>query len=281
GSAGAKGDKGDVGATGAQGPQGIAGANGLNGAAGVAGAKGDKGDVGATGAQGPQGIAGANGLNGAAGVAGAKGDKGDTGDAGTVTLTAGAGILGTTIQGNGGVIAVNTGTGVGQIPVIGTNGRLPASIIDAGVKTVYIKDLKANGTTGGSCDPAKNWEQIRDLNTINGDTTFSSLASNTITLAAGTYDIEINAPAYLDGFHKAILVNAQTGEVVLVGSNARSHNVSGGMEPSRIMGALTLIAPASFVIKHRCATLSSTGFGAAASFGVDEVYTQVKITKMK
>lgn len=305
GATGAKGATGATGATGAVGPQGLQGLTGAagaagpagaigpmgpagaNGVAGVAGAKGDKGDDGAAGPQGPQGpvgLTGAQGERGATGLtgpAGAKGDKGDAGDAGTVSLTAGNGIVGGTIQGNGGVIAVNTGVGVGQIPVIGANGRLPASIIES-QKIVYIKDQKPSGVHGGSCDPTKGWEQIRDLNTMSGDATFASLSQNQITLVPGTYDVEANAPAYLDGFHKAVLVNIQNGEMVLIGSNARSHNVSGGMEPSRILGVVTITEATTFVIKHRCATAMNTiGFGAATSFGVEEVYTQVKITKAK
>lgn len=278
GATGPQGPQGLTGATGAQGPQGLTGATGPMGPAGAAGLKGDKGDRGEAGLAGAQGERGATGLTGATGL---KGDKGDTGDAGLVSLTAGNGIVGGTIQGNGGVIAVNTGVGAGQIPVIGANGRLPASIIES-QKIVYIKDVKANGVHGGSCDPAKGWEQIRDLNTISGDAAFVSLAQNQITLSPGTYDFEINAPAYLDGMHKAVLVNAATGEIVLVGSNARSHNVSGGMEPSRIMGIVTITETTTFVIKHRCATAMATvGFGAAISFGVEEVYTQVKIVKAK
>jgi hypothetical protein len=165
--------------------------------------------------------------------------------------------------------------------VIGSNGRLPASIIES-QKTVYIKDIKMSGTPGGSCDSTKGWEQIRDLNTISGDATFVSLSQNQITLNAGSYEVDISAPAYLDGIHKAILVNTQTGEIVLVGSNVRSHNVAGGMEPSRMLGVITLTEPTTFVIKHRCAsTMASSGFGLPSSFGVDEVYTQVKIIKSK
>ena len=293
GAQGEKGDKGDKGDTGLQGPQGptgpagIAGAQGPQGPMGLAGAAGSAGAKGDTGAQGPQGLQGPAGLTGAAGVAGAKGDKGDkgdkgeAGDPGLVSLTAGAGILGGSIQGNGGVIAVNIGAGAGQIPVIGSNGRLPASLIES-QKTVYIKDIKPSGTHGGSCDPVKGWEQVRDLNSISGDASFASLAQNQITLDAGTYEIEASTPAYLDGFHKAVLVNAQTNGFVLIGSNARSHNVSGGMEPSKIMGTFTITEPTTFVIKHRCATaMANIGFGAATSFGVDEVYTQVKIIKTK
>jgi hypothetical protein len=296
GATGAQGDKGDKGDTGEQGPigltgpKGATGATGLTGATGPTGAQGPQGPQGLVGAQGlagatgPQGERGVTGSAGAAGVAGAKGDKGDkgdTGDAGLVSLTAGNGIVGGTIQGNGGVVAVNTGTAPGQIPVIGSNGRLPASIIES-QKVVYIKDLKPSGVHGGSCDPVKGWEQIRDLNAISGDTTFASLSQNQITLVPGSYDIEANAPAYLDGFHKAVLVNIQTSEIVLIGSNARSHNISGGMDPSRILGALTINESTTFVIKHRCSTAMNTiGFGVATSFGVEEVYTQVKIIKSK
>jgi hypothetical protein len=54
------------------------------------------------------------------------------------------------------------------------------------------------------------------------------------------------------------------------------------MEPSVIMGQITLTSATNFVIKHRCgSTLTNIGFGTAVSFGVDEIYTQVKITKLK
>ena len=54
------------------------------------------------------------------------------------------------------------------------------------------------------------------------------------------------------------------------------------MEPSIIQGSITLTAPTSFAIKHRCASLmNNVGFGQANNFGVDEVYTQVKVTKIK
>lgn len=277
GATGPKGATGDVGPQGPQGPAGVAGATGATGAVGPQGPQGPQG------AQGPQGIAGAKGEKGDQGLKGDKGDKGEQGDAGLVSLTAGNGILGGTIQGNGGTIAVNTGTGAGQIPVIGSDGKLASSIMPyAQQKVAFIKDQKPSGTHGGSCDPVNGWNQIRDLNTVSGDQSFIALSSNQITLDAGTYSIEAQAPAYLDGFHKAILVNAETQATVLVGSNGRSHGTAGGMEPSMIMGQLVLPAQTTFVIKHRCSSkMDVMGFGSAVSFGVDEVYTQVKITKLK
>jgi hypothetical protein len=292
GATGAVGPQGQTGATGAMGPQGPQGPAGIAGLVGLTGATGPQGPQ---GAQGPAGVAGLNGINGVNGAKGDKGDKGDQGlkgdkgdkgeqgDAGLVSLTAGNGILGGTIQGNGGTIAVNTGTGAGQIPVVGSDGKLHAAIMPyAQQKIAFIKDVKPSGTHGGACDPANGWNQVRDLNSVSGDQSFIALSSNQITLDAGTYAIEASAPAYLDGFHKAILVNAETNASVLLGSNSRSHGSAGGMEPSVIMGQLVLSAQSTFVIKHRCSSkMDLMGFGSAVSFGVDEVYTQVKITKLK
>lgn len=274
GAAGLKGDKGDAGATGLTGAAGATGAQGLQGLTGA---------TGLTGAQGPQGLSGSAGAKGDKGDQGEQGLKGDKGDPGLVSLTAGSGIVGGTISGNGGTIAVNTGVAAGQIPVIEANGKLSASILpDAPQKIAFIKDFKPSGTAGGTCDPAKGWEQIRDLNAVSGDTSFVSLSANQFTLAAGTYVIEASAPAYLDGLHRAVLVNSATNAFLIVGSNARSHNVAGGMEPSVIMGEIVVAAPTTFAIKHRCATLLNTfGFGTPTSFGVDELYTQMKITKTK
>lgn len=285
---GPQGLQGLTGATGAVGPQGPAGAVGPQGPAGPQGATGAAGAAGPQGPQGLPGLAGANGATGATGPQGPAGPQGPQGlqglqgDPGLVSLTAGNGIVGTTISGNGGTIAVNTGTAAGQIPMIDSTGKLPASIIPVTAqKIVYIRDSKPSGTNGGTCDSTLGWNQIRDINALNGDTSFVTLSNNSFTLPAGTYTIEVNAPAYLDGYHKAVLADANTGAFVLVGSNARSHNVAGGMEPSTIMGQVTITAPTTYVVKHRCATsMTNIGFGAPASFGVEEIYTQVKIVKL-
>ncbi len=298
---GDKGDKGDRGETGAQGatgpqglqgPQGIAGVNGLNGAKGDKGDKGEKGDRGETGAQGPQGlqgIAGANGLNGAKGDKGDKGDKGekgDQGDPGIVKLTAGIGILngtglGGTILGNGGVIAVNIGTNAGQIPILGEDAKLSTDVLPSqSSKIVIVKDVKPNGTAGGGCDSAGVW-YTRALNQISGEGSFADLNNNQVALSVGKYLIEATAPAYLNNIHKAVLVNASTNAVLLAGSNGRSHVTAGGSDASVISGVIELSNDTILEIRHRCSVAKAVdGFGVAAGFGISEVYTQLKITKI-
>ncbi len=247
--------------TGLQGPQGEAGP------AGVAGASGTAGLTGATGSVGP---AGANGLTGATGAAGAVGPQGIQG------LTGAQGLAGTA----GADGATGAAGAVGPQGVAGLKGETGDAALVS--KIAFIKDLKLSGVNGGTCDPAKAWDQVRDLNSLSGDSSFVSLSSNMFTLDAGTYIIEAHAPAYLDGFHKAVLFNVDSNQPLIYGSNARSHSTAGGMESSIVMGQVTIAAQTVFAIKHRCGVLrADVGFGSAISFGVEEVYTQVKITKVK
>jgi len=319
GAQGPQGDKGDKGDVGPQGPAGVAGAPGLPGIQGPAGLngekgnKGDKGDVGPegpagiqgpqgptgaagsqgsvgpAGAQGPQGLPGVQGPAGIQGIQGEVGPQGEAGKDATVSLTAGAGIVGAGIVGgtitSTGTIAVDVGTNKGQIPQLDDNGKLPASVIpdDIGggaMDVVLLKDVRPNGTHGGDCT-AGVWHQ-RALNTLEGEGDFISLAGNQMTLQPGTYLVEVNAPTYLDNIHKAIFFNLSTNATALVGSTGRTHVNYGGMNSSLIRGLVTVAAAESFEVRHRCSSdRTIVGFGLAASFGVDEVYTQVKIVKIK
>ncbi|MCP4912399.1 MAG: collagen-like protein [Oligoflexia bacterium] len=295
---GEQGPQGVAGPVGPQGPQGPAGADGKDGADGAVGPQGPQGEQGPQGVAGPVGPQGPQGLQGPQGVAGPvgpqgpqglQGEKGEKGDDATVSLTAGNGIL----PGSGtagaitstDTIAVNTGTGAGQIPQLDASGKLPASVLPAqngsqgtAIKVAYIKDIKPSGTHGGDCT-AGSWI-TRDLNNLQGDS-FAALNSNRIALPAGKYHVEVVAPAYLDNIHKAKLVNVTTGGTLLVGTAGRSHTSYGGVNPSFIQGEVVLTAGAEIEVQHRCsASRTIVGFGVAANFGEPEVYTQVKITKI-
>ncbi|OUR96271.1 hypothetical protein A9Q84_07895 [Halobacteriovorax marinus] len=317
GQAGDKGEKGDIGPQGLPGISGAVGAQGLPGVAGVAGIAGIKGDtgsqglqgiqglpgvagtaglIGATGAQGSQGIQGIQGATGETGAVGSQGLPGITGVAGkdgidgkdgadaSVDLSAGVGITGSIVNGVG-TIAVDVGVEPGQIVQVGVDGRIPASLlpeseVSSSAQVAYIKDVKASGTHGGDCTSGTYVK--RDLNTVSGESSFVSLANNQFSLAPGTYRIDANAPGYLENLHKAKLVNATIGQDVLLGSTQRSHTSYGGVTNSKIMGEFTITEASLFEIQHRCTTSRTiVGFGVAASFGDSEIYTQVKIVKVK
>ena len=295
---GGVGEPGPQGEMGPQGPAGAQGPQGEPGVPGVAGAKGDKGDkgdvgpagmngsIGATGpmgpagAQGPQGIpgvqgpAGSNGAAGAIGPQGPQGVKGDKGDPGLIGP-----------QGpKGDDAVVNTGYGPGQIPVLDTNGKLPQSVLPESsgsgsrVKIAYVKDVKASGVNGGTCNTS--W-QTRSLNDVSGDSGVVSVSNSIITLSPGTYHIDAQVPGYFAGVHMAKLVNAVTGVEVSWGTNAHSHPSAGSLTHSVIQSKITVSESLSLVIQHRCAIERlNQGFGLANGFGGPEVYTTVKIEKV-
>ena len=179
---------------------------------------------------------------------------------------------------------MNTGYGPGQIPVLDTNGKLPSSVLpessgSGSVKIAYVKDVKASGVNGGTCNTS--W-QTRDLNNLSGDSGVASVSGNVITLSAGTYHIDAQVPGYFAGVHMAKLVNAATGVEVSWGTNSHSHPSAGSLTHSVIQTKVTVTESLSLVIQHRCAIERlNQGFGLANGFGGPEVYTSVKIEKVQ
>lgn len=148
------------------------------------------------------------------------------------------------------------------------------------VKIGYVKDVKASGTAGGTFTSGA-W-RTRNLNTTEGDfSEFGTLAFCQITLTAGTYHIEADAPAYLANRHKIKLRNITDCTDVIIGGNAEADAGAAGHNHAPLKGVIVITSSKTFEIHHRCQTTSAThGFGLAASFSVDEVYVQVKITKI-
>jgi hypothetical protein len=307
---GLKGDKGDQGIQGEPGLAGAAGAPGIQGAQGpqgIQGLKGDKGEkgdqgiqgepglAGAAGAQGPQGIQGVPGFTGAQGpqgpqgIQGIQGEKGDAGSDATVALTAGSGIKhdGSGIIGSTGIVAVDVGTTSGQIPQIGSDGKLPASIIPAAqssgssIKFAYLKDVRASGQHGGGC-VAGTWHR-RTLNTVEGDNSFVSLnGDSTFLLAPGVYQLSGHIPGFFINLHQANLFNETGSGWSIYGTSAQSNSSFASLSHSLIVGQVTVINPTLYSIKHRCQmAMAQVGFGVAGSFGTMEVYSVLKIEKIQ
>lgn len=285
-----QGPQGEVGPMGPQGPQGEQGLEGPAGPQGPQGEQGIQGLPGETGAIGPQGPQGEQGPQGPMGLQGPQGPQGEQGPQGlpgsdaTVSLTAGVGIAGELI-GSTGTINVDVGTNAGQIPQLDASGKLPMAVIPdeitatSGVEVAFIKDVKPSGTIGGTCESEK-WLQ-RDLNTLSGDTAFVTLSGNSFTLQPGKYIIDGEAPAFVVAHHKAKIVTTAGSEVVL-GSTGFSNNSYPSLSYSHLSGSITLTAPTSFMLLHRCRVTSlNVGFGIPADFGDNEIYSQLKILKIK
>lgn len=142
------------------------------------------------------------------------------------------------------------------------------------------RDEKTAGTAGGTATSGS-WQK-RTINTEASDAGgHGSVASDQITLAAGTYEVDIIVPGAggVNGF-QAKLYNATDAADALIGSSA----IAGGgniMAHSRITGRITISASKTFEVQMRVTTTTATnGWGFAANLGATEVYTIARFWKV-
>ena len=162
---------------------------------------------------------------------------------------------------------------------------MPAISPDYRRKTTYLKDVKANNTAAQSLTAGS--YQTRVLNTVEGNSDIVSLSSNQFTLQAGTYEIEASVPVTSNtnvsvDAHKAKIRNITDSTDVSLGYSLGARGPAGVIvsNSSEIKARLTITSSKIFEIQQRVGTSTATG-GLAANFGDNEVYTIVKITKVR
>lgn len=139
----------------------------------------------------------------------------------------------------------------------------------------YVKasEVQSSGTAGGTFT-AGDW-RTRVINTEDDDEeSIASIATNQITLPAGTYRCLISCPGFRCSLHQARLYDITGSAVLLTGTSEYSYSDSwAAVTRSMITGRFTLSESSALEIQHRCSSSRSTdGLGRAGSFG-DEVYT--------
>jgi hypothetical protein len=145
---------------------------------------------------------------------------------------------------------------------------------------MIVADEKANTTAGGTFT-AGAWE-TRELNTVRyNNITGASLATNQITLPIGTFRVSATAPALKVNQHLVKLYNITDSSDDIIGAMASSDAGDNTQNNSSLSGIITLATPTVFELQHRgTATFATEGFGRAASFGVDEVYSVITIEQI-
>jgi hypothetical protein len=152
----------------------------------------------------------------------------------------------------------------------------------SGLYTAYLcyQDQKAAGTNGGTFTSGA--PRTRDLTVEVSDTAgIGSLASNQITLPAGTYDYRASCPANYVQTHQAILKDVTNSVVLGVGTVENSDNSLSGEVSNRsvLSGTFTLSGTAALELQHRCSvTRATTGFGRACNF-TTELYSEIQLWK--
>lgn len=159
---------------------------------------------------------------------------------------------------------------------IGVAGNL-TSLVGISNPILHVRDEKPTTTEGG---PSIAGSQVRTLNTVViNSIAGASLAANQITLPAGTYKIDANAPGYNVARHRARLVNSTDAVVILLGSS--EHNGGSVGTRSRLVGTFTLAAVKTVNITHFTQVATVTyGLGVETNDGFVNIYTEVFIEKI-
>jgi hypothetical protein len=151
----------------------------------------------------------------------------------------------------------------------------------SGLPTAVFTDLKSSGTASGTFTQDA-W-RTRTINTTGfNNITSASLASNQITLPAGTYLVAAMGQVALVDVHKMRFYNITDSSVAITGTsnyNITSYQYQGTAD---LIGAFTITASKVFELQHYAKqTVSSNGFGVASTItSTDEVYAIVSITKV-
>ena len=146
--------------------------------------------------------------------------------------------------------------------------------------TLHVRDEKASGAGGGGSAISGVWT-VRTLNTSKVNSiSGASLASNRITLPAGTYEFEGSAPAFSCDQHQTRLYNVTDAVVIDVGTSEYAYRVGSIYNRSFVRGSFTLSAIKSIELQHRLGNApDSNHLGIAANSGSTEVYAEIILRK--
>lgn len=145
---------------------------------------------------------------------------------------------------------------------------------------IIVQEQAATSTTAGSFTAGS--FVTRALNTVVRNVVGgASLASNKVTLPAGTYTVQWSAPAYIVGTHATRLFNVTDSATIETGTAEKSSTADTTQTKSTGLAVFTLSSSKDIRLEHQCTTTNGTnGLGIASGFGAHEVYSYVWIWKV-
>lgn len=145
---------------------------------------------------------------------------------------------------------------------------------------ILIRDQKAQNVSGGA-SAAATWN-VRTLNTEVTDTSnLATVASNRITLVAGTYRIQATAPHYGAQRSRLRLRNVTDSTDVLYGPTGVYNSAAEGVGlESTLVGVFTIAASKELELQHYTQVAKATdGLGIESNVAA-EYYAQVELWRI-
>lgn len=145
---------------------------------------------------------------------------------------------------------------------------------------VIVEEQQPSGTNAGTATSGS-WLK-RALNTlVRNNGSIASLASNQITLPAGTYYFSWNAPAFAVDRHRTRIQNITDATTVALGtSDCASSGTASGFNRSAGSCVVSIASSKTFELNHQVQTpQAANGLGIPGSFGT-ETYARLEITRL-
>ena len=145
---------------------------------------------------------------------------------------------------------------------------------------LHVRDEKSPNVAGGTSSGGEN---VRVLNTVKiNEISGASLSANQITLLAGTYQIEANAPAFDSDIHKLTWRNVTLGDITTcIGLPVFSDQGISIQDMCYLYEQFIIHDTADFELVHHIQTAESgNGLGRPINDGRQEIYADVMIRKL-
>lgn len=147
-------------------------------------------------------------------------------------------------------------------------------------EVLHVRQEETSGTQGGASTSATSHTRILNTVVLN-EITGASLASNQITLPAGTYRIRASAPAIDCDSSKVSLYNITDSAFEIVGQNVFSSTTDTSGVMGLVRGQFVITATEVFELRHWIQTGKTVnGLGPTSTDAEIEVYAEVWIERM-
>lgn len=141
---------------------------------------------------------------------------------------------------------------------------------------VIAQDQKAAGTAGGSAS-ASAWT-TRTLNTLSVNLVGASLATNAVTLPAGTWCLQARAPFSATGGTQIRIRNTTDSTTAVAGGSHLFDSISVQAGDITAVGRVTIASTKAFTVEYYA--LSAGTLGSAPASGEVATYTELRATKL-
>jgi len=143
-----------------------------------------------------------------------------------------------------------------------------------------FNETQANNTDGGASVGTTFTTRVLNTTVVN-DITGCSLATNQVTLPAGSYIATVFSPLRNTNLSKIRLFNVTDSTNTAIGQNCNVDSSASVGAVVTLQAQFTITGSKAFAVQYYCQSAVATfGLGRAVNAGVNEVYTTIQIQKI-